>query len=97
MIKRSKYKRNLNLIYLIFFYLKDSLLKIDSKMCENISCSDDKYKYFKKLIKCPDDSSIIQLDEVEEKCCSVKYTCECNRCDSKIKMIEWCKLAGIFR
>jgi hypothetical protein len=75
--------------------LKDSLLKIDSKLCENITCSEQKYKYIKKTGKCPTDSSLIQLDENEEKCCNVKYTCKCNKCDSKDKMIEWCKLAGI--
>jgi hypothetical protein len=67
---------------------------MDTNMCQNISCSDEKYKYFKKAVKCPDDSSIVELDELEEKCCNTKYTCKCKACDSKTKMIEWCKLAG---
>ena len=66
----------------------------NDKSCENINCSNEKYKYFKLTDKCPDDSSPVQLDQVEQKCCKVKHTCACNVCESKAKMVEWCKLAG---
>ena len=66
--------------------------------CAGLNCSIEKYSYSSQAndesLKCPDDSSVAQLDENEAKCCNVKNTCACNKCEPKEKMIEWCKLAG---
>ena len=73
----------------------DLPLKRHSDICQNFTCSSERYKYLRNADKCPEDSTMIQLDGVEEKCCQVKYSCECNVCDAKSKMVEWCKLAGV--
>jgi hypothetical protein len=65
----------------------------DQNVCTFINCSEEKFKYYRENLNCPEDSVIKQTDDMEEHCCQLTAKCTCSKCDKKPTK-SWCKMAG---